>query len=155
MRHAGADRPRGQEATRPSPRSAARLCAPAITCLPLLDFCTLWLLQDPMRPHSPAATAPSHKGWSREREQLSQEEQPLLGTVRNSRAEPSRHKLSPRREAWRAQSGQTMVPHRRTTLGKPHRQSLNCQPLQQSKTKDQLITLQTTETHFIIAGEGA
>lgn len=135
--------------------SAACLCAPAITCLPFLDFCTLWLLQDPMRPHSPAATAPSHKGWSREREQLSQEEQPLLGTVRNSRAEPSRHKLSPRREAWRAQSGQTMVPHRRTTLGKPHRQSLNCQPLQQSKTKDQLITLQTTETHFIIAGEGA
>ena len=54
--------------------------APAITCLPFLDCCTLWLLQDPMGRHGPAAKAPSHAGGSRE----GREEQPSPGTTRRA-----------------------------------------------------------------------
>lgn len=54
--------------------------APAITCLPFLDCCTLWLLQDPMGRHGPAATAPLHTGGSRE----GREKQPSPGTTRRA-----------------------------------------------------------------------
>ena len=54
--------------------------APAITCLPFLDCCMLWLLQDPMGRHRPGATAPSHAGGSRE----GREEQPSPGTTRRA-----------------------------------------------------------------------
>lgn len=75
---------------------------------------------------------------TRECMQLSQEGQPLLHSHEEgtTQAELSQHELSLRHEAWRTTSSQTMVPHRRRTSGKPHRQSLNCQPLQRSKTKD-------------------
>lgn len=47
---------------------------------------------------------------------------------------------------------QTMVPHRGTPSGEPHRQSLNCQPPEQSRTKDGFRALQTTETRASLPG---
>lgn len=79
----------------PSLSPRAHVCTPLITFLPFLDFCTLWLLQDPMRPHNPAARAPSHGGWVPEKcTQFSQDGQPLLhshkeGTTQAELRQPS------------------------------------------------------------------
>lgn len=138
LRHADADCPLCQEATRPSFLStSAHLCTPVITFLPFLDFCTLWLLQDPMRPSRQVAKAPPHEGRIPANACSSHRKSRLYSTAwGTTQPELSQHELSLRHKAWRTKSSQTMVPHRRRTSGTPHRQSLNYQPLQQSKTKD-------------------
>ena len=91
------------------PRAHSTPGAPAITCLPFLDCCMLWLLQDPMGRHGPAATAPSHAGGSRE----GREEQPSPGTTRRAGQEPGRP--SSPQGGRRGAAWPTMVP-----TGGPH-----------------------------------
>lgn len=107
--------------------------APAITCLPFLDCCMLWLLQDPMGRHGPAATAPSHTGGPERVGKSSRHRAPRGGReARGSLANNGAHRGT-------ASGNSQTIP--------------GCQPQRQSQTKDRLMPCSPQKPASLLPGK--